>query len=112
MQRLQSSRNDRLAAFGGNMRALVDELQMNRRKFRHFPKGPIGSLISLRDYKWSTAVEQVIKIGTLRAFIVDNHEDANTFKAIAKRVIRGSPIPDAITSSFSGHVYDVSQDVS
>ena len=112
LQRLHSSRNDKLAAFGANMRTLVDELYKNRQKFRHLPKGPIGSLISLKDYKWNTAIEQVVKMGILRAFAVDNHQDADTYKAIARRVMQGRPIPEAIISSFEGRVYDVSQYVS
>ena len=112
LRRLQSSRNDKLAAFGEDMRALVNELQRQRRQFRHLPKGPIGSMIALRDYKWSTAVEQVVKLGTLKAFVVDNQQDASRYVAIAKRVVRNGGIPDAITSPFQGSVYDVSAHVS
>ena len=94
------------------MRALVNELQRQRGQFRCPPKGPIGSMISLHDYKWSTAVEQVVKLGTLKAFVVDNQQDASKYMAIAKRVVRNGGIPDAITSPFQGSVYDVGPHVS
>ncbi len=112
VRRLQSSRSDTLAAFGEDMRTLVNELQRNKRQFRKLPKGPIGSMIQVKDHKWCTAVEQVVKLNTLKAFVVDNQQDAKTFGAIARRVVRRGPIPDAITSRFQDTIYDVRRNVS
>lgn len=112
LKRLLSSRSDNLAAYGEDMRTLVNELQRQRGKFRHLPKGPIGSKISLQSYKWSIAVEQAIKRGTLIAFVVDNLEDAKVFKAIVQRTVRRGLIPEAIVSRFQGTVYDVRAKVS
>ncbi len=112
LRRLHSSRSDNLAAFGEDMRTVVNELQHRRREFRKPPKGPIGSLIQLRDHKWTTAIEQVIKYGTLRAFVVDNRQDLKTYKSICERVLRGKRYPDAIVSRFQGSAYDVRANVS
>ena len=111
VRRLQSSRSDTLAAFGEDMRTLVNELQRNKRQFRKLPKGPIGSMIQVKDHKWCTAVEQVFK-HTLKAFVVDNIHDLITFKAIVKRVVRRGHIPEAITSRFQDTIYDVRRNVS
>ncbi len=112
LRRLTSSRSDKLAAFGEDMRKLVNELQRRRTEFRAFPKGPIGSMIQLKDYKWSTAIEQTIKISTLKAFVLDNQQDVKTFQSIAKRCVRNGPCPDAIKSRFQGVAYDVRSNVS
>jgi len=76
--RLQSSRTDELQAFGPLMRSLKEALQDNQQRFRKMPKGPVGSYVRLKDYKWSTAVEQVLK-GVLFCFVVDNaYDDAES----------------------------------
>ena len=66
------------------------------------PKGPVGSMIRLKDYKWSTAVEQVLR-GVLSCFIVDNPYDDAAFKRIASEVLRrggGQGRVDTIICSF------------
>lgn len=87
LRRLQSSRTDQLQAFGPWMRSLVESLQRNRNHFRKMPKGPVGSMIRLKDYKWSTAVEQVLRT-VLSCFIVDNPYDDAAFKRVASEVLR------------------------
>jgi len=111
LRRLRSSGSDKLMAFDSDMRALVTALERNRSKFTHPPKGPIGSLIALKDYRWSLAVEQVVKLGTLKAFVVDNQTDADTYNRIAKGACRAFP-PEVIVSRFQDSVYDVSRNVS
>lgn len=106
LQRLQSSRTDQLQAFGPWMRTLVESLQRNRNRFRKMPKGPVGSMICLKDYKWSTAVEQVLR-GVLSCFIVDNPYDDAAFKHIASEVLRrgGHGRVDTIICSFQVKPY-------
>ena len=112
LRRLRSSRSDKMVAFGDDMRTLVNELQRNKRQFRKVPKGPIGSMIQVKDPKWCTAIEQVVKFNTLKVFVVDNQQDAKKFRSIAERVVRKGPIPEAIISRFQDTVYDVRRNVS
>lgn len=80
---------------------LVNALRQNARKFRRPPKGPLGAMIKLRDYRWARSVESCLGFSTLVAFIVDNQEDAHTFKTIMRTALQGERIhPDAITTRF------------
>ena len=109
LRRLQSSRTDQLQAFGPWMRTLVESLQRNRNRFRKMPKGPVGSMIHLKDYKWSTAVEQVLRT-VLSCFIVDNPYDDAAFKRIASEVLRrggGHGRVDTIICSFQVRPCDI-----
>ena len=87
------------------MRSLKEALRDNQQRFRKMPKGPVGSYIRLKDYKWSTAVEQVLK-GVLFCFVVDNAHDDAEFKKLANKVFRrgshsgNTPRVDTIISSF------------
>ena len=112
LRRLQTSQSDRLSVFGTRMRLLVDTLQKNCRRFRYPPKGPIGAMLNLKDYRWSCAVEQAIKRSILHAFVVDNEHDAAIFKQIVRSVYSSGIKPECITSRFSDQVYDVSRNVS
>ena len=74
------------------------------------PKGPVGSMIRLKDYKWSTAVEQVLR-GVLSCFIVDNPYDDAAFKRVASEVLRraggrGGRV-DTIICSFQVRPYGI-----
>lgn len=103
IRRLQSSRKDRLEAFGQWMPRLVAALQQNQSRFRKLPKGPIGALVKLKDYRWATAVEQVVGYRNLISFVCDNHEDEATLKRLVNentRDVRG-PRPDIIVSRFT-----------
>ena len=87
------------------MRSLKEALRDNQQRFRKMPKGPVGSYIRLKDYKWSTAVEQVLK-SVLFSFVVDNTYDDAEFKKLANKVFRrgshsgNTPRVDTIISSF------------
>lgn len=109
LQRLESSRADQLQAYGPWMRSLVDAIHRNQGRFRRPPKGPIGAMIRLKDYKWSRAVEQVVSRNLLSAFITDNATDDALLKQIMRDVLRNNPFkPDTICSRFEGRMYDVS----
>lgn len=111
VRRLRSSQKDRLEAFGHWMPRLVSLIQQNQSHFRKLPKGPIGALIKLKDYRWTTAIEQVIGYRNLMSFICDNHDDEATLKRLINentRDVRG-PRPDIIVARFTGRAYDVSQ---
>ena len=103
IRRLQSSRRDRLEAFGHWMPRLVAALQQNMSRFRKPPMGPIGALIKLKDYRWATAIEQVIGYRNLISFICDSYDDEVVLRRIINentRDVRG-PRPDIIVTRFS-----------
>lgn len=89
------------------MRDLVDAIERNKQRFCKRPKGPIGMLIGLRDYKWAESIEAFLGRKLLSSFITDNHEDDRTLKNLMKQVIRDKRIflPDTICSAFEVCVY-------
>ena len=114
LERLLSSHNNQLAMFGHSMRQLVDAIDRNHTHFSHRPRGPLGSMVKLHDYSWSTAVEQVIKRSLLYAFVADNHKDADQLRRMIRDVYarQQGPRPDVIVSRFQTNVYDVRRHVS
>ena len=117
LHRLKSSKNqDWLAPFHQDMKKIVDALQKNARRFSHPPKGPIGreDILRLKDYKWSVAIEQVMKWQLLHAFIVDNERDRATYYDIINQVIpKGRFKPECIDFPFRhNQVHDISRRVS
>ena len=116
LHRLRSSTQDCLASFHPDMKKIVDALQKNAHRFSHPPKGPIGreDIVRLKDYKWSVAVEQVMKWQLLHAFIVDNERDRAMYYDIVNRLIpRGKFKPECIDFPFRhNHVHDITRRVS
>ena len=116
LHRLKFNRQDRLAPFHENTRKVAEALQKNAHRFRYPPKGPIGreDILRLKDYRWSTAVEQLMKYSLLNAFIVDNEHDRVTFNGIVNRTIpRGKFKPECIDFPFSHtQVHNISKNVS
>ena len=115
LHRLRSGQQDKLAPFHPNTRKVFEALQRNADKFSHPPKGPIGreDVLRLKDYRWSTAVEQVMGFSLLNAFVVDNERDRDVFKSIMNRVIpKGQFKPECIDLPFScNRVHDISRKV-
>lgn len=75
---------DPIAKFGGeSMRRLVDAVEgaVRQGRFQKRPIGPIGAHLSLTDDRWAVAVDAAIG-GAFSNFIVDNHSDLATLKAI------------------------------
>ena len=100
------------------MKHLVTTISRNARRFTHLPIGPLGSRIKLRDYAWSTAVEQVLKMFLLCGFVVDNHRDADTLRRMISSVYKPQqggrppgPKPEVIVSRFQDSVYDIKRNV-
>ena len=121
LSRLRSSQNDHMAMFSSNMKHLVDTIAKNCQQFARPPIGPLGSMIKLRDYSWSTAVEQVLKRSLLYGFVVDNHKDADLLRKMIGSIYRQQggggarqqgPKPEVIVSKFQEAVYDVRRNVS
>ena len=94
----------------------MDALAKNGHRFRHPPKGPIGreDIVRLKDYRWSVAVEQVMKYQLMHAFIVDNEQDRKTYYDIVNRLNPKVKFkPECIDFPFRHtEVHDVSRRVS
>ncbi|KAK8757950.1 hypothetical protein V5799_004418, partial [Amblyomma americanum] len=108
IKNLQSSSQSSLQHFGRSIPQLVREIDKvaSQGGFRKRPKGPLGSLIKLKDQRWDLATECCLKY-LLRAFLVDNDQDGKTLRQIMSRVfVRGERKPAIITSPYLGRVYD------
>lgn len=116
LHRLKSNTQGRLAQFHPDMKKIVDALERNAHRFSHPPKGPIGrdDILHLKDYKWSMAVEQVLRKQLMHAFVVNNERDRVTFYNIVNQVIpKGRPKPECIDFPFRhNQVHDISRRVS
>ena len=112
LTQLYSNHKNQLATFGPNMRTLVTAIQQDSHRFSCAPIGPLGSKIKLKDYSWSTAIEQVIKKSLLNAFIVNNHKDEDVLRKMINSIYRNGSKPEIICSRYQNTVYDVSKNVS
>ena len=112
LTQLHSSHSNQLATFGPSMQTLVNAIHKDQHRFSRTPIGPLGSKIKLKDYSWTTAVEQVVKKALLHAFIVDNHKDEDVLRKIISSIYRNGVKPEIICSPYQDTVYDVSRNVS
>lgn len=107
IQNLQASKKNSLQRFGRHMPTLLREIDIaaSKGRFKKHPKGPLGSLIKLKDQRWDLATECCLG-GALFAFLVDNDHDARTLRQIMAKVMGAERKPTIITSSFMGTVYN------
>ena len=83
----------KLDIFGRWMVALVTAIRANARRFQKEPMGPLGSMITIRDQKWTIPVQKCIGTGNLYAFVVDNNNDAAVLRQIMKDVFQRERAP-------------------
>lgn len=50
--------------------------------------GPLGSMVTVKDPKWITAIQKNIGTGNMYAFVVDSYEDSATLREIMKDVFQ------------------------
>ncbi|KAL1420022.1 hypothetical protein MTO96_024696 [Rhipicephalus appendiculatus] len=107
IQNLEASKKNSLQRFGRHVPALLREIDIavSKGRFKKRPKGPLGSLIKLKDQRWDLATECCLG-GVLFAFLVDNDQDAKTLRQIMSKVMGAERKPSIITSSFMGTVYN------
>lgn len=72
---------------------LKSAIQNNSRRFHKQPMGPLGSMISIRDEKWTIPIQKCIGIPNLHAFIVDNNNDSAILRQIMKEVFQRERAP-------------------
>ena len=78
----------KLDIFGRWMISLVNRIQSESRRFRKPPMGPLGSMVTVKDPKWITAIQKNIGTGNMYAFVVDSYEDSATLREIMKDVFQ------------------------
>lgn len=107
IQNLEASKKNSLQRFGRHVPTLLREIDIavSKGRFKKRPKGPLGSLIKLKDQRWDLATECCLG-GVLFAFLVDNDQDAKTLRQIMSKVMGAERKPSIITSSFMGTVYN------
>ena len=106
---LQTRQNDRLSSFGKSTYAILKAINSadRQKKFHNKPVGPLGSFITVKDIKWTKAVEQCIK-ATMCAYACHDNHDMLLLKDIFKRTCSGR-YPSIIVSMFAEKLYDTSQ---
>ena len=92
-----------LLLYGQDIPKVKKLIEQNKHKFKHLPRGPLGSYIKLKDKKWAVAIESFITPGLLGAFVVDNNSDNHALLQILNKVNGRKPM--VITSKF---FYEVS----
>lgn len=107
IQNLQASKKNSLQRFGRHVPQLLREIDaaVSKGRFKKRPKGPLGSLMKLKDQRWDLATESCLG-SLLLAFLVDNDQDARTLRQIMSKVMGAERKPSIITSSFMGTVYN------
>lgn len=85
LAQLKKQQENTLLFFGQDAPAILAELKKNISRFEFPPIGPLGLMISLKDPKWSLAVERQLQY-SIKAYLVHSKKDEDTFKAIVKRL--------------------------
>lgn len=107
IQNLQASKKNSLQRFGRYVPQLLREIDsaVARGHFRKRPKGPLGSMIKLKDQRWALATEVCLG-GNLYSYLVDNDQDAKTLRQVMTKVLGNERKPAIITSAFNDKVYN------
>ncbi|XP_064486253.1 structural maintenance of chromosomes protein 6-like [Ornithodoros turicata] len=107
IRNLQASKSNHLQRYGASMPKLLQAIEtaIRARKFRKPPKGPLGSLLKLKDSQWDLATESCLR-NVLRAFLCDNDQDSRMLRMIMGQVMGNERKPPIIVSSYMGKVYD------
>jgi chromosome segregation ATPase len=74
------------ARFGDDLNKLMAAIDQNERKFSVKPIGPVGKYISMKDERWSDAVESAIGIGPLCTVLVQTYQDEQLCLQLAKQL--------------------------
>lgn len=81
--RLNSTRSNRIMAFGQSIPQLLQAIN-NETRWKKKPVGPLGLHLELKDQKWAPVLESVIGT-TLDAFSVTNHDDRRLLTELMRR---------------------------
>ena len=108
IQRLRQSQSNKVSLYGDYMPNLIDIIRANSSSFSSFPKGPIGSYLSVMDKKWALGVEACIG-SLLKTFLVQSMNDRQLLHKYMKDASRDfrTNIPSIVVTQFTGRPYDV-----
>lgn len=97
---LKTESGNTLLLYGRDIPRVKQLIEQNKHKFKHVPRGPLGSYIKLKDRKWAVAVESYLMPGLLGSFAVDNVNDNQLLMQIFGQVWTSGRKPTVITSQF------------
>ncbi|XP_044253818.1 structural maintenance of chromosomes protein 6 [Tribolium madens] len=104
---LQNESGNTLLLYGRDIPRVQQLIEQNKSRFKHQPRGPLGSYIKLKDKKWAVAVESYLTPGLLGSFTVDNSSDNQLLVQIFNQVWSSGRKPAIITSKFFFKKHDV-----
>ncbi|XP_973544.4 structural maintenance of chromosomes protein 6 [Tribolium castaneum] len=108
---LQNESGNTLLLYGRDIPRVKQLIEQNKSRFKHMPRGPLGSYIKLKDKKWAVAVESYLTPGLLGSFAVDNPSDNQLLVQIFNQVWSSGPKPTIITSQFFSQKHDVTKNL-
>jgi len=73
--------------------------------------GPLGSMVTVRDPKWITAIQRNIGMGNMYAFVVDNYEDSSALRQIMKDVFQRERVNFKFMPLIIQYNYTVSESI-
>ena len=107
ISKLKSGGDHKLDNFGRWMVPLVSAINSNSHRFQKKPMGPLGSMITIKDQKWTIAIQRCIGTGNLYAFVVDNASDAAILRQIMEDVFQRERAPLKVMPSIIKYQYTV-----
>ncbi|CAG9858163.1 unnamed protein product [Phyllotreta striolata] len=108
---ISAESTNKLLLYGRQVPRIKEMIKQYGSRFKKTPKGPLGSYVTIKDKKWTVAVEGVIGPAVLKAFIVDNVQDNKLLIEIFTKVLGPTSHPLIITSEFVGKKHDVSRNL-
>lgn len=87
------------------MSEILHEISRSKSDFDQIPKGPLGKYVTLKDEKWTIAVEQCLA-NYANQFICHSSRDASALRKIFDRLRLGNTDrPTIIVSKFLGRAH-------
>jgi len=109
ISKLSSGSSHKLDIFGRWMVTLVSAIKGNSGRFQKQPMGPLGSMITIKNQRWTMPIQKCVGIGNLCAFIVDNNNDAAILRQIMKDVFHRERAPFKFMPMIIQYHYTVSK---
>jgi len=115
LQRLKSSQDNKLAAYGKYSAHIQKEIGKNKRKFKVLPLGPVGVYVKVRgdtpdNQQWLMAIEDTVN-KIMEAYVVDNYQDLMVLKQIFHKIFGNQSRPNIFIQNKPDQMYGVRQAV-
>ncbi|XP_054718299.1 structural maintenance of chromosomes protein 6-like [Uloborus diversus] len=101
LQKIRAGMQQRINVYGPEMKQVLEDIETANRRglFSKKPVGPIGLYVTVKDDRWSFAVETFLK-SRLNGFCCDNSLDSKKLDEIFKKNYRGKRTPPINISKF------------